>query len=113
MPENETTPEQPLSVKLVDGYLEQLDRYGPDVVKTTQDFRQTCISVYGQVKKAVLDLSDKTGVKPPFINTLADIGAATLTAALDLECTIVESAIATNRQAAVSIRDSLAAAGSA
>jgi hypothetical protein len=109
MPENENTPEQPLSVKLIDGYLEQLDRYGPDLVKTTRDYRQTCISVYGQIKKTVLDLSEKTGIKPPLINTVADIGSGTLSAALDLQCAVVESAISANRQAAVSIRESLAA----
>lgn len=107
MPKKKTTPEQPLSVKLIDGYLEQLDRYGPDVVKATQDYHQTCISVYGQIKKTVLDLSEKTGIKPPFLNTVADIGAGTLTATLNLHCTFVESAISANRQAAVSIRESL------
>jgi hypothetical protein len=106
-PCNENHPEAPLAVKLLDGYIDQMDRFGPTIVKASQDYRDLCMSTMGLVRKTALGAVEQSGHKPPFINTIADVAGGALKAVLKCQCSIVVAAVKVNRSSAVLIRDTL------
>ncbi|MBN2035143.1 MAG: hypothetical protein JW768_00240 [Chitinispirillaceae bacterium] len=106
-PYNENNPETPLSVKLLDGYIEQVDRVGPELVKAANDYRHACTSALGFVRKNVLGAIERTGHKPVFMNTAADIVENSFSTLVALQCTLVESTINAHRTTATMIRDTL------
>lgn len=105
MHDNKNNPEQPLAVKLLGGYLEQADLFGPALVKAAQAYRDAGISTIGLARKTVLDAVERTGRKPPFINTLADAAGGALALALTFQGAVVEAGVLAHRKAAQSVLD--------
>jgi hypothetical protein len=105
--DNENNPEQPLSVKLMNGYIEQADLFGPAIVKAAQDYRDAGMSTVGLARKCLLGVVERTGTKPPFINTMVDAAGGALSLALKLQCAVVEAGIKTHRKTAQSILDTM------
>jgi len=105
--DNENNPEQPLSVKLMNGYIEQTDLFGPAMVKAAQDYRDACMSTIGLARKTLLGVVERTGHKPPFINTMADAAGGALSLALKFQCAVVEAEIKAHRKTAQSILDTM------
>jgi hypothetical protein len=107
VPHNENPPESPDSVKLMNGYIEQLDRFGPTIVKATEDYRHCCLSAIKLARQTVLDSVERSGRKPPFINTLADAATGVVSTVLVVQCTAVSALVKAHRKAATSIRDAM------
>jgi hypothetical protein len=107
MPVNENNPEQPVSIKLVKGYLEQVDLFGPALVKAAQEYRDAGISTISLAQKTMLGAVERTGFKPPFINTLADVAGGVLSLAFKFQGAAVEAGVEVHRRVAQSILDAL------
>lgn len=107
VPHNENPPESPDSVKLMNGYIEQVDRFGPSIVKATEAYRQLCLSAIKLARQTVLDSVERSGRKPPFINTLADAATGIASAVLVFQCTAVNAMVKAHRKAATSVCDAM------
>ncbi len=107
MQTKENPPEPPLSVKLMKGYLEQVDLFGPAIVKAAQDYRDAGISTAGLARKTLLSAVEQAGLKPPFINTLADAASGAVSMTLKFQCAAVEVGIKAHRQVTQSILDAM------
>jgi hypothetical protein len=94
--------EPPLSVKLMKGYIEQLDRFGPTIMKATRDYRDVWLSAAGLMRKIVIGAAERSDRKIPFAYTLADAANAAVSIACTVHYAIVDATIKTHRQAAAS-----------
>ena len=99
--------ETPLSVKLMNSYIEQLDRFGPTIMEATRDYRDVWLSAAGLMRKTILGAAERSGGKIPFVHTLADAANAAVSMACIVQCAVVDAMIKTHRQAAVSACDAM------
>jgi len=104
---NERDPEQTFPVKLMNGYLEQTDLFGPALVRAAQDCRDAGISTIGLIRKTVLGAVEGTGCNPPFMNTLADAAGGALSSVLRFQSAVVEAGVKAHRKAAQSVLDAM------
>jgi hypothetical protein len=107
VPLNENPPEAPDSVKLMNGYIEQLDRFGPMIMRATENYRHLCLSALRRARQTALDSVERSGRKPPLINTLADAATGVVSAVLVLQCTAVNAMVKAHRKTATSVRDAM------
>jgi hypothetical protein len=105
--DNQNNPEQPLPVKLMNGYLEQADLFGPALVRAAQEYRDAGISIIRLARATVLGAVERTGRKPPFINTMADAAEGALSSALKFQGAVVEAGVKAHRRAAQSVLDAM------
>ncbi len=105
--DNQNNPEQPLSVKLLNGYLEQADLFGPALVRAAQDYRDVGISTIALARATILGALERTGRKPPFINTMADAVGGALSSALKFQGAVVEAGVKAHRRAAQTVLDAM------
>jgi hypothetical protein len=99
--------ETPLSAKLMNSYIEQLDRFRPAIMKATRDYREVWLSAAGLMRKTIIDGVERSGRKIPFAYTLADAAHAAVSMACTAQCAVVDAMIETHRQVVASARDAM------
>jgi hypothetical protein len=97
--------ETPLSVKLMNGYIEQLDRFGPTIMKATRDYGEVWLSAAGLMRKTIIGAAERSGRKIPLAHTLADAANAAVSMACTVQYAAIDAMIKTHRQAIASACD--------